>query len=189
VTRSRLALTFADGLELDVVAGGAPPLTAAVVIAQDVHLVLGRAPAAGGPASTGTAADATAGAARSHHPRRPGSIVVAAPRPGRALVLQAVVYDFDHRPPARAVHVFEALLGAFEEARARGLRSLAVEPLGTAHAGLAPSELVRLLAQVCFTAAEMGTSVRRVHLLVRAPGEIGRYEALLRELVESRRVT
>ena len=47
----------------------------------------------------------------------------APPREGAPLLVQAIVYDFDHTPPAREVHVFEALLAAFEEARARGLRS------------------------------------------------------------------
>ena len=100
--------------------------------------------------------------------------------------MQAIVYDFDHTPPAREVHVFEALLAAFEEARTRGLRSLAVQPLGTAHAGLDPARFLGLLAQVCYSSAEMGTTLRRVHLLLPSPEELVRYEVLLQTLVERR---
>lgn len=185
--RSRMALTFGE-LELDLVAGDAPPLTAARVVAQDVHLVLGDAPAGREEAEEEAASpqEVAAAAARDHHPRRPGSIVVAAAREGAPLVVQAVVYDFDRRPAVREVDVFEALMGAFEEARARGMRSIAVEPLGTEHAGLEPAAFARLLAQVCYTAAELDTTLRHVHLLVRSSTELARYEALLREMVEGR---
>jgi hypothetical protein len=96
------------------------------------------------------------------------------------------VYDFDRSPPAREIHVFEALLAAFEEARARGIRSLAVQPLGTAHDGLDPERFLKLLAQVCYTSAELETTVRRVHLLLSSPLEMGRYEALLHALADKR---
>ena len=116
MTRSRLALSFGEKLDLDLVVGDAPPpSTGAVVVPQDVHLILGEV----GPLA----------ASAQDRPKKPGSIVVAPAREGSPLLVQAIVYDFDHTPPAREVHVFEALLAAFEEARTRGLRSVAVQPL------------------------------------------------------------
>ena len=112
--------------------------------------------------------------------------MVAPPRKGAPLVLQAIVYDFERSPPSRELHVFEALLAAFEEAKARGLSSVAVQPLGTAHAGLEAARFLRLLTQICYSSAELGTTVRRVHLLLPSPEELTRYEGLLQALVEKR---
>lgn len=184
MTRSRLALSFGERLDLDLFVGESPPpLTGAIVIAQDIHLVLGETGPIEDTAETPEQVLAAPGAQR---PRRPGSVVVGAAREGTPLVLQAIVYDFDRSPPAREIHVFEALIAAFEEARARGIRSLAVQPLGTAHSGLDPERFLRLLAQVCYSSAELQTTVRRVHLLLSSPGELGRYEALLRALTDKR---
>jgi len=184
MTRSRLALSFGEKLDLDLVVGDAPPpATGAVVVPQDVHLILGEV----GPLEdTRETPEQVLAASAQDRPKKPGSIVVAAAREGSPLLVQAIVYDFDHTPPAREVHVFEALLAAFEEARMRGLRSLAVQPLGTAHAGLDPSRFLGLLAQVCYSSAEMGTTLRRVHLLLPSPEELVRYEVLLQTLVERR---
>ena len=141
MTRSRLALSFGEKLDLDLVVGDAPPpATGAVVVPQDVHLILGEV----GPLED-TRGDARAGAGRIRRrtgPRSPAPSWWRPPREGSPLLVQAIVYDFDHTPPAREVHVFEALLAAFEEARTRGLRSLAVQPLGTAHAGLDPARFL-----------------------------------------------
>ena len=42
MSRSRLALSFGEKLDLDLVVGDAPPpATGAVVVPQDVHLILG----------------------------------------------------------------------------------------------------------------------------------------------------
>jgi hypothetical protein len=183
VGRSRLALSFGKALELDLVMGEEPPpSTGAFVVPQDVHLILGDV----GPIEDRETPEQVLASAAQERPRRPGSIVVAASREGAPLVLQAIVYDFDRSPPAREVHVFEALLAAFEEARTRGLRSMAVQPLGTAHAGLAPERFLGLLVQVCYSSAEMGTTVRRVHLLLASPDELSRYEALLQGLMDAR---
>src|SRR6185436_3214817 len=108
-------------------------------------------------------------------------------RRGAPLLVQAIVYDFGRCPPAREEDVFEALLAAFEEARARGTVGLALLPLGTAHSGLEPARFVRVLAQVCYTAAELGTSLRQVHLLLPSPQELERYEGLLKSLTAARR--
>ena len=107
--------------------------------------------------------------------RKPGTITSAiSPVPAAAT------------PPAREIHVFEALIAAFEEARTRGIRSVAVQPLGTSHAGLDPERFLKLLAQVCYSSAELTTTVRRVHLLLPSPAELNRYEALLQTLADKR---
>ena len=184
MTRSRMALSFGERLDLDLMVGeNPPPLTGAMVVAQDIHLILGET----GPIEdTRETPEQVLAASVSQRPRRPGSVVVGASREGDPLLLQAIVYDFDRSPPAREIHVFEALIAAFEEARARGFRSIAVQPLGTAHSGLDPERFLRLLAQVCYSSAELDTTVRRVHLLLSSPPELGRYEALLRALTDKR---
>jgi hypothetical protein len=180
MTRSRLALAFGEALELDLVSGErAPADTEALVVAQDVHLILGEA---GVIEDTRETPQQVLSAATESRPRRRGSVVVSSPHGGGPLLLQAIVYDFGESPPSRDVHVFEALLAAFEEARARGLTRLAVQPLGTNHSGMAPGRSLQLLAQVCYSTAEMGSSIRRVHLLLRSPDELSRYEELLPSL-------
>ena len=185
MTRSRMALSFGERLDLDLVVGDdPPPLTGAMVVAQDVHLILGEAEPIEDTRETAEQVLAAPGTGR---PRRPGSVVVGAEREGAPLLLQAIVYDFERSPPAREVHVFEALMSAFEEANRRGIRSLAVQPVGTAHSGLEPERFLKLLAQVCYSSAELETTVRHVHLLLPSPLELGRYEVLLRGLTDKRR--
>ena len=180
MTRSRLALAFGEALELDLVSGDkAPADTEALVVAQDVHLILGEV---GVIEDTRETPQQVLAAASESRPRRRGSVVVSSPRVGGPLLLQAIVYDFGESPPSRDVYVFEALLAAFEEARSRGLSRLSVQPLGTSHAGVAPGRFLQLLAQVCYSTAEMGSTLRRVHLLLRSPDELSRYEELLPSL-------
>ena len=184
MTRSRMALSFGERLDLDLMVGEEPPpLTGAMVVPQDIHLILGET----GPIEdTRETPEQVLAAAGHHRPRQPGSVVVGAAREGSPLLLQAIVYDFDRSPPAREIHVFEALIGAFEEARTRGIRSVAVQPLGTSHAGLDPERFLKLLAQVCYSSAELETTVRRVHLLLPSPLELGRYETLFHALADKR---
>src|SRR5262245_36019302 len=119
--RSRLGLSFGDVLDLNLLLDDEPPAsTDVVVIPQDVHLLLGELTALEEPPET--KAELLAAALR-QRPRRRGTLVVPPPRRGEPLVLQAIVYDFDDTPPARELHVFEVLLAAFEEAKARGLGS------------------------------------------------------------------
>lgn len=179
-----MALSFGERLDLDLMVGEEPPpLTGAMVVPQDIHLILGET----GPIEdTRETPEQVLAAAGHHRPRRPGSVVVGAAREGSPLLLQAIVYDFDRSPPAREIHVFEALIGAFEEARTRGIRSVAVQPLGTSHAGLDPERFLKLLAQVCYSSAELETTVRRVHLLLPSPLELGRYETLFHALADKR---
>lgn len=180
MTRSRYTLSFRGRLELDLVVGDTPPADSqAVVVPQDVYLILGevsaieeaREPLAGVWAALGRL-----------KPKPRGSVLVGAGGGGAPLLLQAIVYDFEDAPHARSVHVFEALLTAFEEARRLKLLSLALHPLGTAHQGVAPEEFARLLSLVCFSVAELGTTLRRVHLLLPSPEELARYERLLADL-------
>jgi hypothetical protein len=179
--RSRLAMAFGETFELDVVsAAGAPPETGAVVVPQDVYLILREVTAGGDEAVVRTPAQALSAALR-QRPRRRGTIVPGPRREGRPLVLQAIVYDFEDSPPTRESFVFEALMAAFEDAGARGLTSVAVQPLGTDHGGITPDRFLLLLTQVCYSSVELGTSLRRVHLLVSSPLDLELYERLLRE--------
>jgi hypothetical protein len=179
--RSRVALAFGEALELDVVsAAGAPPETGALVVPQDVYLILRDVTAGDEEAAVRTPAQALSEALR-QRPRRRGTIVAGPRRAGTPLVLQAIVYDFEDAPPTRESFVFEALMAAFEEAGTRGLSSVAVQPLGTDHGGIAPERFLLLLTQVCYSSVELGTSLRRVHLLVSSPLELELYERLLRE--------
>ena len=86
---SRLRLSFGASLELGLCMGeGAPPETQALVVPQDVHLLLGEA----APLEDhGDSPEHAARRAAAAEPRAPGALVV---RAGRPLLLQAVVYDF-----------------------------------------------------------------------------------------------
>ena len=176
---TRRALRFGGRLELDLVVGDAPPGTAqAIVVPQDVHLIMGEPgvleEVAEAPREVATAAAAAA-------PRALGSLVVGPRR--RPLLLQAVVYDFERSPPVREEHVFEALVAAVEKAGALGIRTLAVRPLGTAHGGLDAGRFLGLLGQVCYSASQMGTTLERVLLLLSTEEERGAYRALAEGLV------
>jgi len=180
LTRSRYTLSFCGRLELDLIGGDTPPADSqALVVPQDVYLILGEVSLIEEAREPLAAAWAALGRFK---PRPRGSVLVSPGSGGPPLLLQAIVYDFEDAPPARSVHVFEALLTAFEEARRRKLGSLALHPLGTAHQGVAAEEFVRLLAQVCLCAAELGTSLKQVHLLLPSPEELARYEGLLASL-------
>ena len=178
--RSRVALAFGDALELDLVSGDeAPPLTGALVMPQDVYLILGEITDVDEEAAVRTPAQVLSEAAR-QRPRRRGTVVAAPQQPGRPLLLQAIVYDFEETPPTRESYVFEALMSAFEEAGSRRVSSLALPPLGTAHSGIEPARFLSLLTQVCYSAVELGTSLRHVHVLLSSPTELAVYERLLR---------
>lgn len=179
---SGFALAFGEAMELDLVSGGGtPPETGALVVPQDVYLILGEVTTIGEETPVRTADQVLSEALR-QRPRRRGSVLASPQQPGQPLVLQAIVYDFEDTPPTREAFVFEALMAAFEEASARHLAALAVRPLGTAHAGIEPERFLALLTQVCYTSVELGTSLRRVHLLLESPAELALYERLLRGL-------
>jgi len=183
VRHSGFALAFGEAMELDLVSGGGtPPQTGALVVPQDVYLILGEVTTIGDDAPPVRSADQVLSEALRQRPRRRGSVLASPQQPGQPLVLQAIVYDFEDTPPTRESFVFEALMAAFEEASARRLLALAVRPLGTAHAGIEPERFLALLTQVCYTSVELGTSLRRVHLLLESPAELALYERLLRGL-------
>ena len=69
----------------------------------------------------------------SYVPRRPGSVVVQGHYPLRLL---AIVHDVEREPTWRAEWVREALDGIFLMTARRGLRSLALPPLGCRHGRL-----------------------------------------------------
>ena len=191
MTRSRWALRFGETLALDlVVAEGPPPATEAIVVPQDVNMIMGDVEAV---VEASEPSDDLAARLSDFQPQRAGSLVVGPLRKAKPLLLQAVVYDFDRSPPSWEEPVFEALLTAFEEAKARGFSSLAVRPLGTAHSGLSAAAFLKLLAQICYSSAEMGTTLRRVWLLLPSPAELQRYQgpldALMRERARERRLS
>jgi hypothetical protein len=186
VRHSRFALSFGESLDLDLVIGDeAPPATQALVVPQDVYLILGEVTAIDEQAAVRTPAQVLSEALR-QRPRRRGTVLAAPQQPGRPLLLQAIVYDFEDSPPTRESYVFEALMSAFEEAGGRRVSSLALHPLGTAHAGIEPERFLSLLTQVCYSAVELGTSLRHVHLLLSSPAELEMYERLLRALARGR---
>lgn len=184
--RSHFAISFGESLDLDLVLGEeAPPATEALVVPQDVYLILGEVTAGDEAAVVRTPAQVLSEALR-QRPRRRGSVLASPPQAGRPLLLQAIVYDFEESPPTSEPYVFEALINAFETAAGRRVSSLALQPLGTAHAGIEPERFVALLTQVCYSAAELGTTLRQVHLLVPSPAELEMYERLLRALAGGR---
>jgi hypothetical protein len=177
MSRPRLTLSFGEALDLDlVVATVDRPSIEAVVVPQDVHRIMGDVDPIEDTHETAEEILASYGSAKRC---RPGSVVVVPPRRGSPLLLQAIVYDFEESPPSREEHVFEALLSAFEEAKARGLSCLGVKPLGTAHTSLGPANFLRLLTQVCYSSAELGTSLRRVRVILMSDDELREYERLL----------
>jgi hypothetical protein len=179
VTQRRLR--FGNGLNLELTLGDeSTAVPEALIIPQDVNLIMGEVTVL---EETGeTPGDAVAAAA-AITPRAPGSLLVGPRRPGHPLLFQAVVYDFQHSPPVREEHVFEALVTAFEKAGALGVRTLALRPLGTAHGGLAAGRFLGLLAQVCYSASQMGTTLERVLLLLPTEEERGAYRELAENLV------
>jgi hypothetical protein len=181
----KLGVSFGAKLELDIVVGEQPPAaTEAVVVPQDVNLIMGDVEPIEDTSETTQDVLARGVEAR---PRRAGTLVVGGAPQGAPLLMQAIVYDFEHSPPACEDHVFEALVRALEEAKTRGLSRIAVRPLGTAHAGIEPAEFLRLLAQACYSCAELGTTLRKVHLLLPSPEELARYEGLLQQVVQARK--
>ena len=178
--RSRLVLSFGERLDLSLAVGEeAPEATDVLVVPQDVQLIMGDVVAV---EDTGTTLEEVAeGAARDSHPLESGTIVVLEDEPG-PLVIQAIVYDFERSPPVRREDVFAALLAAFEETHRRSLKRVAVRPLGTAHSGIDAEAFLESLTQVCYSSAELGTSIRHVDLLLPSTVQLARYEVLLQGL-------
>lgn len=186
MARTRTFVSFGEKLALDLlVAEDAPSVAQGLVVPQDVNLILGDVEPV---LEETTGAEDASESAASFRPRRLGSVVVLKPQSGKPLLFQAIVYDFDRVPPATEEPVYEALVTCFEEARTRGLARIALRPVGTAHGGLSPATFLRLLTQACYTTAELGTTLRRVFLLIASPDEMERYQALLKAIVERARL-
>jgi len=178
--RSALTLGFQSGLEFALCAGsGVPEGSQALVVPQDVELLLGECALVSEQRDPLDLADLLKVVGRGS--RRLGSVLMSAAR-DRPLLFEAVVYDFARTPHAHEEHVFEALVTVLEETRLRSLRRLALQPLGTAHTGIAPALFLRLLLLACQGAAELGTSLTHVTLLLPSQPELLRYETLLRAL-------
>jgi hypothetical protein len=60
--------------------------------------------------------------------------------------------------------------------------------VGTAHGGLSAERFLNVLSQVCYSSAELGTSLRRVYVLLASAEELGQYETLLAEAMTERRL-
>lgn len=75
-------------------------------------------------------------------PKRPGSVVVQGDYPLRLL---AIVHDVDREPSWRREWVDEALTAALRETERRGLRSIALAPLGNRHGRLGIDDFIAIL--------------------------------------------
>jgi hypothetical protein len=130
------------GRRVEVIAapGSAPPFSPQAVIAEeDTFLVLSAAPDIEEPAVPRLRAIHEGLTAA---PLSPGTVVV---REGSPLRILAVVHDLSEDPTWRAEWVAAALEGVLRETGARGLRTLAMPPLGRVHGGLPPETFVLLL--------------------------------------------
>ena len=91
--RARFAVSFGDALDLDLVSGEqAPPATEAVVVPQDVHLILGDVATI---EDTRETPEQVLAASAQERPRRPGSIVVAPPKQGAPLPAARTLDGYD----------------------------------------------------------------------------------------------
>jgi hypothetical protein len=92
--------------------------------------------------------------AAEHESETPGTIVV---EEGTApLRIHAVVYDLDAEPMCREEWAAAALAAVVEECVGRGLRSLAMPPLGVRLDALAPDRSIALLAEALAAAPPGG---------------------------------
>jgi len=81
----------------------------------------------------------------------PGSVVV---RPGRPLVLLAIIHDLDREPSCCEEWIRSATLAALDAAHWRGLTRIAMPLLGTVHGGLDARRATGLLAETLARAGE-----------------------------------
>lgn len=121
---------------------GDPPFVPdAVVLEEDTSLVLSADPT---PRDPGEHPIRIMTALYDHRPCAPGSVVVQGRFPVRML---AMVHDLDQDPTWREEWVCAALDEVLAESGRRGLRRLAMEPLGTVHGRLARERFMALLEQ------------------------------------------
>ncbi|MDZ7829691.1 MAG: hypothetical protein U5K33_09475 [Halofilum sp. (in: g-proteobacteria)] len=113
----------------------------AVVREEDVQLIL---TAAANPSPPTQSLDELERAALNAPSRSPGSVVV---RPGRPMILLAVIHDLDREPSWREDWILAATVAALRAARWRGLMHLSMPLLGTVHGRLDPWRAAELLAE------------------------------------------
>jgi len=143
----------------------APPFEVdAVAAEEDTWLVLSADPVATEPEE---GLEEILAAARQAQPEPPGSVVVLE---GRPLRLLAVVHDLSREPTWREEWVASALAAILAECEARGIRSLALPPLGARHGSLAPPRFEELLAEALRAAPPL--RLERLWLVV-PPGPQG----------------
>ncbi len=145
------------------------PGVEALVVEEDTYLVLSAAPEVREPRGSRLR---TFHEAYATHAAAPGSVVV---REGSPVRLLAVVHDLSREPSWTEEWVAEAVAAALREAEARGVRSLALWPLGRVHGALPRETLVSLLR----TALESGTRRQLARICLVVPeDEAGEYRAL-----------
>jgi len=81
-------------------------------------------------------------------PETPGTVVVKGRRPLKFLL---IIHDFNQDPSCREEWVAEALDAVFMEAENRGLRSLGMPLIGTAHGAIDTERSVALIARAIGT--------------------------------------
>jgi len=106
---------------------------------EDVQLIL---TAAANPSPPTQSLDELERAALNAPCQSPGGVVV---RPGRPMLLLAVIHDLDHEPSWREDWIVSATAAAMRAARWRGLMHLSMPLLGTVHGRLDPWRAAELL--------------------------------------------
>jgi O-acetyl-ADP-ribose deacetylase (regulator of RNase III) len=94
-------------------------------------------------------------------PHALGAVIV---KPGRPLILQAIVHDLSHDPTCVESSVQRALAGIFEEAERRKLKSVALAAVGTRYRSIDERRFLDLFNEALAAAAFR--SVEKVWLVV-----------------------
>ncbi|MCC7410123.1 MAG: hypothetical protein IT495_00605 [Gammaproteobacteria bacterium] len=167
------ALLRGGGLRLHLtVPAAAPEDAGALVYEQDTCGVLAQH---GGVRDTRASYQRLVAAMLAQRPAEPGDVIV---RGRGGLRLYAVVHDLETDPSWREIWIRAALDEILRIARARGLRSLVMPPLGAVHGRLAPARFVTLL-QEAFAARPL-PALRHLWLLADLPKLAELHAALAR---------
>lgn len=155
----------------------------AVVVQEDCNLVMGRQPVL--DLDHERDLEATYRAVSRHRPIPQGRFLVLRPGGDRPWWLyQTVIHDLEAFPSCRSGIVRRSLAAVLGDAAARGLRSVACEPLGLfGDKGLTPEEMVEAFDAVIMEISESLESSLRLTLLLGDLGEAERMSNLLRAKV------
>jgi hypothetical protein len=148
-------------------------LVEALVIEDDRYLVLGADPVA---RETREEPEQLLEKARTSIQPAPGTLVV---RSGHPVRFHAIVHDLDEEPSWREEWVASALRAVFQEAAARGVRTLSLPLLGGVHGSLAPA---RFAEQLGGALAEAGVGCLDEVWLTVPPDVTGELAGRLRAL-------